>query len=195
MKLTEQKLIVKQKVEMLEVFINFETKNRYSVNTESGEKLFYAYEESNWFLRQITGSHRKLKVHILDNTGKEEMTIERPFYFFIADHTIYSPDGSVLGRIKKRFTWVNHLFEIYDQNDTLIFKIKSRIPKIWTFNIFQHDHQVGQILKKWSGIGKEMFTDADNFLVDFNRISDNDQRKLILAAAFAIDLSIFERKK
>ena len=39
-------LYVRQEIEHLEVFTGFETSNRYSVRTPSGEQLLYAFEES-----------------------------------------------------------------------------------------------------------------------------------------------------
>ena len=48
--------------------------------------------------------------------------------------------------------------------------MKERLPSQITFHIltltFSHS-QIGEISKKWTGLGEEMFTDADNFGVSF----------------------------
>lgn len=67
----------------------------------------------------------------------------------------------------------------------------------WTFNIYKSkviENSLSLITKKWSGIGKEMFTDADNFLIDFDKITEENDKKRILALALIIDLFVFERR-
>ena len=53
--------------------------------------------------------------------------------------------------------------------------------------------EVGRIEKKWSGLLRESFTDADNFLVT---LPDRDEalRTLVLAAAVLVDFLWFERR-
>ena len=51
------------------------------------------------------------------------------------------------------------------------------------------------IQKKWSGLLKEVFLDADNFSVQFkdSTLSQNE-RSLVLAMSVFTDLQYFERK-
>ena len=86
-------------------------------------------------------------------------------------------------------------FDVYDNSNNLLFTCSAKVPHLWTFNIFKEGNKVAQILKKWSGVGKEMFTDTDTFFVDFGSISDQTLRRIILATAFAIDLRVFEKKR
>jgi hypothetical protein len=53
--------------------------------------------------------------------------------------------------------------------------------------------EVGLIAKKWSGMGKEMFTDADNFNITFPSSIDNAQKSILLGALFLIDMIYFEK--
>ena len=48
--------------------------------------------------------------------------------------------------------------------------------------------------KKWAGIGKEVFTSADNYILKIsNDVPQNDDvRKLILAAVICIDMVLKE---
>ncbi len=193
MKIPYNKIFIKQKVEAIEIFTNFETKNRYRIIDESGNDLFFAFEESNFISRQFLKVMRPLKLHIIDNTKNPQLTIERPFAFFLAKHTVKSPSGQTLGYIKQKFAFFKAIFDIYDAGGQLIFQCISKFPHYWTFNILQNEQQVAVVTKKWSGFGKEIFTDADTFMVDFGSISDNNRKLLILATAFAIDLRVFER--
>ena len=64
-----------------------------------------------------------------------------------------------------------------------------------TFFLRQEGTDLARIVKKWSGIGREMFTAADNFHVEFADPSLSEaSRWLVLGTAFAIDLDFFEER-
>jgi len=189
------KLFVKQQVEAIEIFTQFETANKYKVLNEQGQELLYAYEEGNVVAMQFFKKARAVKINVIDNNKALWMTVERPFTFMFANHTIKLADGRVLGYIKQHFKIFGSKFDINDLNNQLMFKIESKAFSPWTFKIFQQGNQVAVISKKWGNIGTELFTDADTFLVDFKNIQDQNQQLLILAAAFAIDLRVFEKGK
>jgi hypothetical protein len=52
--------------------------------------------------------------------------------------------------------------------------------------------EVGSICKKWSGLGKELFTDADNFTIEFPPFASGTERAALLGALFLIDYLYFE---
>ena len=52
--------------------------------------------------------------------------------------------------------------------------------------------EVGKISKQWSGIGREMVTDSDNFGVTFPQNLDVKVKALLLGAVFLIDFMFFE---
>ena len=64
----------------------------------------------------------------------------------------------------------------------------------WTFEIRRGDQDLGKITKKWSGIMKEGFTDADNFGVTFPASWDFTLKAVFLGAVFLIDFVHFENK-
>ena len=187
------KLVIKQKVEALEIFTRFETKNRYAIYHEQGKELYYAFEESEMLGRNVLNRHRPLKLIIIDNNKNEQLIIERKFYFMFADYTIYDKNNRKIGEIKQRFKWFKRLFDTYNESENIVLECRSKFSQFWTFNIFRGPNKAGSIKKKWSGFGKEMFTDADTFHVDMGTLTDKE-KVLALATAFAVDLQFFERK-
>jgi len=185
-----QKVIIQQEKEMLEIFTGIETKNRYSVNSETGEQLLYAYEESNTAARIFLKKRRPLRLKVINKQKEELFTLDRTFHFWFPDHTVITPNG-IIGRISRKFGFVNKYFDIILNNDRIV-KCVSKFPHIWTYNITKDGHQIAQILRKWSGLGREIFTDADTFQIDFGT-ADKELKRLILATAFAIDLNVFEQ--
>ena len=55
-------------------------------------------------------------------------------------------------------------------------------------------HQLAHVSKKWSGLGKELFTSADNYVLEISDAVGDDEnaRKLILAAVMCIDMVLKE---
>jgi len=54
------------------------------------------------------------------------------------------------------------------------------------------DQEVGMITKQWTGLGKEAFTDADNFGISFPLDLDVKVKATLLGALFLIDFMFFE---
>ena len=76
----------------------------------------------------------------------------------------------------------------------LLATLRGPFFKPWTFHIEQNGQEVGLIQKRWSGFGKELFTDADNFGVTFGDVQDARLRTLIVAATFLLDFVHFENR-
>ena len=62
----------------------------------------------------------------------------------------------------------------------------------YTFMVNRRGEEIGRITKQWSGVGREMFTDADTFLVELPVKHGDDLQYLVFATAFAVDLDFFE---
>jgi len=194
MDLNYSKLFVKQKVEMVEVFTGFETKNKYQILSESGGEVLFAYEESDWFTRFLLKKMRALKLHFIDREKKEHLFVEKKFAFFFPKFQVYNSEHKLLAQVTTRFGMVSK-FEIFDENNQMIYYCSNKVMHPWTFEIFRNKNDknvLGKITKEWSGLGAESFTDKDNFLVDFEKISDNNHKQIVLALALMIDLYRFE---
>jgi uncharacterized protein YxjI len=186
-----QRVVVKQEVEMGEVFSGIETQNKYAISNEQGQHLLFAYEESGFASRFFLKNNRPLKINFLDQSRQVVMSLERPYFFFLAKHTV-NRQTQVIGHIDRKWSFLKKVLEIRASGGQVIMATAKALHP-WTFELVMQGQKVGVISKNWSG-GKEFFTDADNFLVDFGSISE-EFKWLVLAAALAIDLTYFERSK
>ena len=71
-------LIIKQKVEILEAVIGFETQNKYTVFNSMGQQVFKAKEDTNCINRQCCGPARPFDMKLTDNHGNEVIHLDRP---------------------------------------------------------------------------------------------------------------------
>ena len=195
MQIPQQKLIIKQEVEELEIFTNFETRNKYRILDQNNKDIYYAYEESKFLSRNLLKTIRPLKLVIMNKNKQPELIIERSFFIIRPHYIIKLPNVRIIGHVKKTRWWSIYSLNIFDNQGNLKFTCPPQLPKHpWTYDVITNNSKVALIQKKWSGIGKELYSDADNFLLDFGSIKDNNLKQLLLATVFAIDLTRFERR-
>ncbi len=188
-------LQVKQKVEMLEVFLNLETGNKYQISQLDGSKFLFAFEKSNFLWKFLMSARRPLTLKFIDESKEEHFELERGFFFLFSSYKL-SYRGQYLGSIKRRFKFFGTKYDILDASDNKVGELKGPFWRPWTFEAFDAaGTKIGLIGKKFSG-AKELFTDSDNFSFEVDEsIKDNNFKALILAATFAVDYDNFDTSK
>lgn len=190
----EQGFVIRQEKEMLEVFTDFETRNRYSISTPQGEQVLYAYEESGAISRHFLGTRRPFNIHIVDGNRREVLRLERPFSFLFQRVTVRDSRGAEVGAIQRRFGILRRTLDIESPSGSPTARIQGIIWRPWTFPVYQAGREVACIRKRWSGMLKETMTDADTFSVSFSEELPESMQHLVLAAAFPIDFDFFEKR-
>jgi uncharacterized protein YxjI len=195
-----QRLTVRQKKRWVEILLSFEVKNTYDVFDERGEPALRVREQGNGFLsllkRLLLGPMRPFHVLVSDvNTGQALLDLHRPFRFIFHRLEVRGAQSEPIGAIEKKWSWIRRIYHIEDRAGRVIAQLFGPILRPWTFEIRQGDRVLGMVQKKWTGLGKEIFTDADNFGVDLARVEDPRLKLLAFAAVVLIDIVHFERAK
>ncbi len=200
-------ILVRQRRELGEL-LGFETRNKYSIEREDGAILGYAAEQQKgilgFLLRQFIGHWRRFHFTIFDSQRQSALHAEHPFRFLFQRMELFSAPqdqgGVRLGAIQQRFGVLRKKIDIEDARGEVLFRIESPIWRIWTFPVYRWsnekaDQELARISKKWGGLLKEAFLDADTFRVEFLSASlRQEHRLLILASALFVDLQYFEKK-
>jgi uncharacterized protein YxjI len=188
-------LVVRQKKEWGEIFTGFETKNRYVVQDTDGADMFYAAEiGGSMLLRFFLKAMRPFEVAIMSPSGSTVIRVKRPFKFYFHKAEICDGQGNHLGTIQKRFSLLRRCYSVLDANEQEVCELFGPILHPWTFNIVKEGQNQGKITKKWSGLLKESFSDADNFGIEFPAGAPPSLKGLLLGAVFLIDFVHFENK-
>ena len=115
---------------------------------------------------------------------------------------VQSPPGTVIGYVEQDCSFIYPWFSLKNADEETVLKIKGPLCACkccWDveFSILSADgsNEVGKISKKWSGLTKEYFTDADNFGVQFPMDLDVKMKAVMLGATFLIDFMFFEDKQ
>ncbi len=188
-------LVVSQQKEWGEILTGFETKNRYAVSDVSGSRLYLAAEEAGstvlrWFLKAL----RPFTIAVLTEDGQVVLRVVRPFRFYFHRAEVVDSQGQSLGVIERRFSVLRRIYSVLDNSGEEVFQLFGPILHPWTFQIRNDGVEYGKITKKWSGLLKEGFTDADNFGVMFPAEWDVKLKALFLGAVFLIDFVHFENQ-
>eukprot|EP00708_Paratrimastix_pyriformis_P003499 GAFH01002279.1.p2 GENE.GAFH01002279.1~~GAFH01002279.1.p2 ORF type:complete len:282 (-),score=80.65 GAFH01002279.1:376-1188(-) len=188
-----QRLVVKQEIEIMEVLTGFETQNHYSIFTPEKQRLFMAAEQSDFCARCCLGGSRPFTIKIVDvNTKQEILTFQRDCKCYFHEIRAFSRAGALLGYVKRNFSCCERNYQVYNAAGQPMYFINGPCCSPWTFDIVNSaGQQVGSIKKKWGGVFKEVFTDADTFSVEFPP-ADPDCKAVILGAVFLIDFMYFE---
>jgi uncharacterized protein YxjI len=190
-------LRVRQRHEIAE-WIGYETRNKYEIYGDGGQLVAYAAEQQkgffNFIVRQWLGHWRTFDVLFFSPDRRPVLRAHHPFRFFFQRLEVYE-DTRFLGAVQRRFAILTKRFDVEDARGNVLMRVSSPFWRLWTFPFERHGRQVAQVAKRWSGVLSELLTDKDNFAVEFSDPAmQEDERKLILAAALFIDLQYFENK-
>ncbi len=126
--------------------------------------------------------------------GTPVVRIKRGVSFWLSRVEVTDGENNLIGTFKQKFFSIGGRFELMDSNDQVICHLKGNLIG-WNFKFIRNDRVLAHVSKKWSGVGKEFFTSADNYVLEINPEVGADQalRKLILAAVMCIDMVLKEK--
>jgi uncharacterized protein YxjI len=194
-----ERLTVRQRKRWMEILLSFEMRNAYDVFDQTQRPVLHVREEGAGFLsflkRVFLGPYRPFTASVTDPSGAEVwLSLRRPFRFVFHRLEVHGPDGALLGSIQKRWSWVRRVYDVEDARGQVVAELFGPLLKPWTFELRLRGQVRGAIRKRWSGLGKELFTDADNFGVELANL-DRDLKVLAFAATVLIDVVHFEQSK
>jgi uncharacterized protein YxjI len=167
---------------------------------ETGNQLGVAKENVGGFVKWsrvfMKKAHFPTTFNVFE-TGKDKpiFTIKKPFSLFTSKFTIFDKDDKSIGYFKTKIIEINRGFLVYDEKDQLVAQVKGDLLSGTNFKFLDvNKKEIGIVTKKWSGLGKELFTTADNYVVNITDPGKNKEknRALMLAAGLAIDIIYFE---
>jgi uncharacterized protein YxjI len=189
-------LRVQQKKEWGEILLGFEGRNRYQVVGDNGEPLYFAGEVGSgaglFLLRMFLKASRPFTMELKSPSGVTALRVRRPWRFWLSCADIEDGEGRLLGSVKQRFSLFTKRYDVLGPSGEVLAQLRGPLFKPWTFIIEESGREVGRIQKRWSGFGKEMFTDADNFGVTFSDLHNAQLRVLAVGATFLLDFVHFE---
>jgi uncharacterized protein YxjI len=185
---------VKEHVGLLKASNSFDI-----LDPETQQTVMHCREENLGFLTKMfrfTDYKRMtpFEIDVKDSQGNKIVTVKRGVSLFLSHVQVLDENGTLIGKFKQKFFSIGGKFEVLDANDRPLCMLKGKWTS-WDFRFVSADNkEFATVTKKWGGLGKELFTSADNYVLQINNeVPENHAiRKLILAAVMCIDLVLKE---
>ena len=138
------------------------------------------------------------KVFVYEGTDPEIesrklFSIQRGITLFRSKIEICDSRGKVIGWLRSKAFSLGGAFHVFNAGGQPVAFVKGDW-KGWNFRFLdQSEREIGTITKKWAGIGKELFTSADNYIISLNEETSPEKSILLLAAGLAVDTVYKER--
>jgi uncharacterized protein YxjI len=195
---TAERLVVQQKKNWGEILTGFEARTAYEICTEQGAVLARVGEVSEGILstigRWMLKGRRPFEL-VIETAGATTMRLRRPWFWWLSTLEVQDGNGQGLGRIEQRFAIFQRRFEVIDPGGSVVAEIIGPMFHPWTFHVRSPGGgpELARIEKRWSGLMKEAFTDADTFSLSLPR-GDVALARMVVAAALLIDFCYFENE-
>ena len=111
----------------------------------------------------------------------------------IRTRAVRDGDGREIGWLRRKLLTLGESFDVFNAQGEQVARVKGDFMG-WNFRFLDaQEREIGTITKKWAGLGKELFTSADNYMIALNSQPSPDNARLLLAAGLAIDI-VFKEK-
>ncbi len=184
---------VKEHVGMFKAANNFDI-----LDPETGEVILHCREERLGFItkmlrftdyKRMTPFHVEIKIP----NGETLVHIKRGISLFLSKVDVLDQNETRIGGFKQKLFSIGGAFKVLGADDSPLCDLKGKWTG-WSFKFMAGDNELASVSKKWAGLGKELFTSADNYILQISDQVPADQpvRQLILAAVMCIDLVLKE---
>jgi len=132
-------------------------------------------------------------VEIKTADGKKVITVKRGISIFLSTVEVLDENDKVIGYFKQKFFSIGGKFDVLDTTNQVLCTLKGKWTS-WDFRFMQGETELAHVNKKWAGIGKELFTSADNYMLEIkpNVAPNSSIRQMIMAAVLCIDMVLKE---
>jgi uncharacterized protein YxjI len=167
-------------------------------NPDTGEMIMTCREDNLSFFtklfrfsdaRRMTPFH----LHVDDTRGNKIVSVKRGFTWFVSEVEVFDGKDNLIGRFRQKLFSIGGRFELFDAQNNHVLTLQGKFTS-WEFKLLRDEVEFATITKKWAGLAKEMFTTADNYMIQISdRVpQESPLRPLIIAAAMCIDLVLKE---
>jgi uncharacterized protein YxjI len=195
MLLQQKTYVIKERVGFVKLTDTYDI-----LDAQSGAVIGTAKEEpatwAKWLRLLVNKALLPTTVNVYEGTATTPiLSIRRGVSFLRARIAVFVGERE-LGYFKSKIFSLGGAFSIHDTNEQEIGGVKGDW-KGWNFVMSAPTgEELGRVTKKWGGLGKELFTSADTYVI---ALSDRatmkpDVAPLLLAAGLAID-TVYKEKK
>ena len=132
-------------------------------------------------------------VEIRAPEGQKVLTVKRGISLILSTVDVLDENDRVVGHFSQKLFSIGGKFDVLDAQKQLVCTLKGKWTS-WDFRFVRGNAELARVTKKWSGVGQELFTSADNYVlaIDPTVAANDPARLLIMAAVMCIDMVLKE---
>lgn len=177
----------------------FKAANNFDVlNPETKEIMLTCREENLGGLTKLLrfSDYKRMTPFHLDiktPAGQKVVTVKRGVAFILSTVEVLDENDKIVGYFKQKFFSIGGKFDVLDANNQVLCTLQGKWTS-WDFKFMQGNVELAHVSKKWAGLGKELFTSADNYMLEIKPVvaANAPVRQMILAAVMCIDMVLKE---
>lgn len=133
------------------------------------------------------------EIEITTPEGAAVLTVKRGISIFLSRVEVLDEHQRVIGFLRQKLFSIGGKFDVLDGQNKVVCTLQGKWTS-WDFRFMQGERTLAKVTKKWAGLGKELFTSADNYMLTIeDSVAEQDPtRMLILAAVMCIDMVLKE---
>ena len=192
---SESILVVNQKAKLIEVT------NEYKVFDANGAQIGAVHEIGQSAGKKIArallnvDAFMKHELQIVDSTGTVQLSLVKPRALLKAQLQVNGSAGQLIGSIAVKLRLGKAKFNLFDASGAEIGTMNAENFRAWNFSIADASGtEVAKVTKTWEGLGKAMFTNADNYVLQILSPLSDPLHSLVVASALGIDLILKQAK-
>lgn len=132
-------------------------------------------------------------IEVKDRAGMPVLRLTRGVSFFRSTVEVFDGNAILVGKFQQRMLSLGGKLDVLDTDNQVVCTVQGKITS-FDYKFLRGDQQIALVTKKWMGLGKELFTSADNYVINIEpTVAAKDNiRNMIVAAALCIDMVFAE---
>ena len=177
----------------------FKAANNYDIHDpEGGQIVMECREEKLGIITKLLRftDYKRMTpfdVQVRTPDGRQVVRVQRGVSFFLSKVKVFDENDQLIGGFRQKFFSIGGAFTVLNASDQPVCTLKGKWTG-WDFRFMAGEKELAHVTKKWAGLGREMFTSADNYVLSISPELPpmHTVRKLILAAVMCIDMVLKE---
>ena len=177
----------------------FKAANNFDLlDPASGQLVLTAREEKLGMLTKILRftdfkRHTPFELTVRDGSGSPVLTVKRGVSILRSQVEVQDGGGRLLGTFRQKLLSIGGAFDILEPSGRVVATLQGKWTG-WDFRFLSGNSELAHVTKKWAGIGRELLTTADSYVLEIQPSvpADGPARPLILAAVLCIDMVLKE---
>ena len=177
----------------------FEMRNQYDLIDESGTTVGVIEQVGQspftFLARLFSDLDLMLPVTLAvkDASGTTVLQLHKAWFRLQVDATDPTTAGRV-GSVRKRLRLGKASFDVTAPDGRLVGRLEAKNWRARDFALVDaQGGELGRVTKQWRGLLTEFATDADSYAITFPPGTDTTTRRLMLAAALSVDLTMKQK--